>query len=344
MKLSIGNPRRFKALSLLFIFISSCLSPGFGQDLLDSVQDQSKDIVDLKDVYRAFKINHKIADQGETINLFIGEASEEELNSLLDQAIRECGALKTIRFNNDSLHFYIEKYVTSTLHIYQVARSKGVSSDAFKESLEAAAKDREKYMDYLAQTYPTSRFVKMTEEKYWETIDKKRYIKSPGYAAYKALLAKDPKAAVAALDKLLTQTTDLREYSIYQIESADQYVKHADLWDETGDETAIRKYKEILDQGQYHLYLFEAWLKWRTVTQQNNGLSKSSEIPNDTYDRLREKLALVILAHIAKHHDDEMAINEFTQIATHDIVRRFGAYPYGNQNTVEYHSLFDEKE
>lgn len=38
-----------------------------------------------------------------------------------------------------------------------------------------------------------------------------------------------------------------------------------------------------------------------------------------------------------------MAINEFLLIATHDIVRRFGNYPYGNQNTVEFHELFDEK-
>jgi hypothetical protein len=28
-------------------------------------------------------------------------------------------------------------------------------------------------------------------------------------------------------------------------------------------------------------------------------------------------------------------------MATHDNVKRFGDYQYGNQNTVEYHEIFD---
>jgi hypothetical protein len=76
------------------------------------------------------------------------------------------------------------------------------------------------------------------------------------------------------------------------------------------------------------------------VTQQNKGLSKSSEIPNDEYDKVREEVAAVILDYIAKHEKDEMAINQFLVIATHDIVLRFGQYPYGNQNTIEHHEIF----
>lgn len=109
------------------------------------------------------------------------------------------------------------------------------------------------------------------------------------------------------------------------------------------EEIAIAKYKAILDQNIYCLYLFESWLKWRTVLQQSRGLSKTSAIPNDEYDTLREHVALVILDYISRNEKDEMAINEFLLVATHDIVRRFGNYPYGNQNTLEFHELFDEK-
>lgn len=80
------------------------------------------------------------------------------------------------------------------------------------------------------------------------------------------------------------------------------------------------------------------------VTQQYiYGISKTSDIPNGEYDKMREQVALTILNHVVKNNTDEMAINEFLLMATHDIVKRFGDYPYGNQNAVEYHETFEEK-
>jgi len=124
---------------------------------------------------------------------------------------------------------------------------------------------------------------------------------------------------------------------------ADQYVKHYDSLNDIGYDTAIVKYKSILEHKDYSLYLFETWLKWRATYQHSNGLSKSSDIPNDEYNRSREEEATIILNYITMHTDDEMAINEFLLFATHDIVRRFGDYPYGNQSTLEFHELFDEQ-
>lgn len=59
-------------------------------------------------------------------------------------------------------------------------------------------------------------------------------------------------------------------------------------------------------------------------------------------DKVREQAALIVLDYINTHINDEMAINEFLLLATHGIVKRFGDYPYGNQNTVEYHETFDD--
>jgi hypothetical protein len=101
-------------------------------------------------------------------------------------------------------------------------------------------------------------------------------------------------------------------------------------------------YNEILKEKKYSLYLYETWLKWRAVSQRENGMSKSSDIPNTKYDAVREQVAAVILDYIAKHPTDKMAQNQFLVIASHDIVRRFGDYPYGNQGTVEYHEIFDD--
>src|SRR5207244_148212 len=117
-------------------------------------------------------------------------------------------------------------------------------------------------------------------------------------------------------------TTDFQEYSIYQIELADQYVKHPDSLDDNANDIAIGKYKAILDQNKHSIYLFESWLKWRLVTQQHNyGISKTSDIPNNEYDKVRAQVALTVLDFITKNDKDEMAINEFLLMATHDIVK-----------------------
>ncbi len=327
------------AVAFSFLFFTDT----FSQDLLDNVKSNSKIVTELKDVYRAYKINHKITDQKETINLFLNEGSDEELNAQLDNFIKDCNSFKQIHFNNDTLNTLVSKYVSSTIQSYQIAKSKGFSSNEFKKDYEKYKKAKEKYMNYLATAYSTAHFVSMTEGKYWQTVDKNNYIKSPEYATYKNLKTTNLKDALTLLDKISKQTTDFQEQSIYEIEFADQYVKHSDSLDDIASEIAIGKYKAILDQKKYSIYLFEAWLKWRVVTQQNMGASKSSDIPNYEYDNMREKVALVILEYLVRNESDEMAINEFTLMATHDIVRRFGAYPYGNQNTVEYHEIFDDK-
>ena len=278
------------------------------------------------------------------INVFLNDGSDAEMKTLLAGYIKVCDSLKSIHFSNDTLNSYVSKYLVSTIQSYRIAQNKGFSSSEFKKDFEKYKKEKSKYMDYLYFTYSTNHFINMTDEMYWQTNDKKNYIRSSEYATYKSLKTTNLKDALALLDVISKQTTDFQEYSIYQIESADQYVKHSDSLGDNANEIAIEKYKSILDQKKYCIYLFESWLKWRLVTQQHiYGISKTSDIPNNEYDKVREQVALTILEYITKNDKDEMAINEFLLMATHDIVKRFGDYPYGNQNTVEYHEIFDEK-
>jgi hypothetical protein len=324
-------------LSLLFFYDS------YSQDVLEGVKRNSKLIIELKDVFRAFHINNIITDQKEMINLFLNDGSNEEMKTLLEGYIKVCDSLKVIHFENDTLNTYVSKYLALTKQSYSIAKTKGFNSSDFKKDFDMYKKGKSEYMNYLYSAYSTNHFISMTEEKYWQINDKKNYIKSPDYETYKSLKTTNLKSALTLLDKISEQTTNFQEYSIYQIELADQYVKHADSLEENARDKAIEIYKAILEQKKYSIYLFEAWLKWRLVTQQfTYGLSKSSDIPNNEYDKAREQVALTILDYISTHDKDEMAINEFLLMATHDIVKRFGDYPYGNQNTVEYHQTFDD--
>ena len=70
------------------------------------------------------------------------------------------------------------------------------------------------------------------------------------------------------------------------------------------------------------------------------GSSKYSSIPNELYNNWRDKMAFVILKHISTHPEDQMAINQFLLFASHDDIKRFGSYRYGNQNVIEFYELF----
>jgi len=324
------------AVSLLFC------SNIFGSDLLDSIKNKTKLVNDLKDVYRAFNINHIISNQNELLNLDLDSGDDNPKNALR-QCIKICESLKQTHFSNPTLDAYVHKYLTLTIQSYTIAQTKGFHSAAFKADNKKYGTEYGKYMDYLIKTYPTSYFVNLTEKKYWSTLDKKNYIKSADYPEYEKLKKSDTKAGQALLEKMSNQAINFQEYTVYQIESADLYVKHPAASDNDPRILAIDKYKAIIDQNKYSIYLFEAWVKWRALVQYDTGLSKSSDIPNYVYNKKREQVALTILNHVITHPKDEMAINEFLLMATHDNVKRFGDYSFGNQSTIEYHDLFDDK-
>lgn len=332
--------------SKLFTIILSFLlfNNSYSQDLLDGIKSDSKLVSKLKDGYRAFHINHIIAEQKEMINLMVDDSTDKELKTLFGNYLQVCDSLQKIHFKNDTLKTYISNYLALTKQSYSISRNKGFNSPDFKKDFEKYKVFCDKYMNYLYSTFATHNFISMNEEMYWKTIDKNNYIKSADYEKYKKLKTTNLKEALVLLEKISKQTMDFQEYSIYQIELADQYVKNAESLNENSIDKAIEIYKSIVNQKKYSIYLFEAWLKWRIVSQQFvHGISKTSDIPNHAYDKVREQAALIVLDYINTNSNDQMAINEFLLLTTHDIVKRFGEYPYGNQNTVEYHETFDEE-
>ena len=332
-----------KFLLLIVTYLLLLYGNTYSQDPLSTIKSNSKLISELKDVFRAFHVNNIVIDQKEMINVLLSDGSDKEMKRVLDGYIKVCDALKKIQFNNDTFNTYVKSYLELTIQSYKIGQNKGFGSSEFKSDFEKYKKERNKYLDYLYSTYSTSHFIGITEEKYWQINEKVNYIKSADFETYKSLKSAKLKDALTLLNQISEKANNFQEYSIYKIEIADQYVKHPDILGDSSTDKAIDIYKSILGQNKYCIYFFESWLKWRTVTQQNNGLSKTSDIPNDEYDKVREQVALTILEYIIKNDKDEMAINEFLLMATHDIVKRFGDYPYGNQNTVEYHEIFDDK-
>jgi hypothetical protein len=302
-------------------------------------KDDTSLVSTLKDVQKAYDILHCIDDQEEQLHLYMSDKDQEEIRPFLDQCIRTCETLKGQTFGNGTLSTQLQNYLAQTIKNYQIINTPQPSQQEYKKELDAHNASRRNIANFLVTTYDLSHFVHLTEESYWKTIDKKNYIRSSRYSAYMELKKHNISQALRLLDSMYRVSPEFQEKTIYQLESADQYEKNNKALS-NGTDLAIKRYQAILDEKQYCLYLYEAWLKWRAVSQQHSGLSKSSDIPNHHYDEVRDQVANVILAHIQQNEKDEMAINQFFVIMTHDIIFRFGDYPYGNQNTVEYHELF----
>ena len=294
----------------------------------------------LKDVQKAYNVLHQIDDQAEMLPLVATNDDRQEARTYLSQCLKTCQGLKTHAYTDKELATQIRNYLDGTINDYQKLYNGRLDSNEYKSEFRAHDTHRAALADFLVKKCALDHFVHLTETSYWKTIDKKNYIRSGRYDAYLKLLAHHLPEALNLLDSIYRECPEFQEKTIYQLEAADQYeINNHTLKD--GSDQAIKRYRSIIDEKKYSLYLYETWVKWRAVTQQHAGLSKSSDIPNDHYDQVRDLVADVILSHIQQNEHDEMAINQFLVIVTHDIVFRFGDYPYGNQNTVEYHQLFD---
>ena len=326
---------------ILLLQLAIAILPRLVAQLPAAASNETSLISKLKDVQKAYHVLHRIDDQEEQLHLYVADDDPDEIHPFLRQCIKTCEGLKGQTYGNKTLGIHMHDYLDLTIKNYQALNKPTAGQKEYRKEMELHNSQRRDLTGFLVTAYALGHFVHLSEEAYWKTIDKKNYIRSNRYSAYLKLRGSNIQKAVNLLDSIYGISTDFQERTIYQLEAADQYEKNSKILS-NGSDLAIKKYLSIISKKQYCLYLFEAWLKWRVVSQQSSGLSKSSDIPNGRYDEVRDQVANVILAHIQQNEKDEMAINQFFVVMTHDIIFRFGNYPYGNQNTVEYHEIFDK--
>jgi len=315
-------------------------------DALDSITDSSKLVLELKDIYRSHKIHYLLEEQKD----FVAIDSIPFLIAYLESKAKECDSLyKLYSFYDDSLEGLVNRYIYADksqleLEINNLKFSSSNNSDTMSKELMTYNDDiRSDFLDYLNDNYKTKRLLSLSADEYWRRIDKKQYIKSSKFEEYKKLKEEDPNQAVEKIFEIIKECDNFQEKTIYGIDLADFYMTGVlDTDTILGEEWASDHYQVMMDANKYGLYLFEAWLKWRAVTQHMEyGSSKYSLIPNELYNTWRDKMAFVILKQISMHPEDQMAINQFLLFATHENIIRFGTYKYGNQNVLEFYELFN---
>lgn len=93
---------------------------------------------------------------------------------------------------------------------------------------------------------------------------------------------------------------------------------------------------KLLKSGLYNPELFRIWAIWRAMYQlEFGGMSRSSEIPNAYYNKVREICYRTCLKWIEKHPDDMVAMNCASLLSGRSNLNRYGENPFGNEGLTE---------
>ena len=100
----------------------------------------------------------------------------------------------------------------------------------------------------------------------------------------------------------------------------------------------------VLDSGRYDLALYSLFLKWRSVYQKDYyGMSNTSEIPNDKYNKKRWGVVRVIEQYVEKNPGDAWAKRQIQLLMDLPIIERGNInLPAGNTNLLHFAALFGE--
>jgi len=322
-------------------------------DRLDAVSvSNSKLNKELKDIYRIYKVYHIVTNHIENLFAKHDDGKTYKLkNKSVQEVLKQLETLKEIKYFDEKIDFHSQKLIAHTILIYNGLENNKKIDHTKKKNQALFTKLGDNFkavLNYTTKKYGGDNFNHMSDAIYWKTIAKSNYIHSKEYKAFEQLILKNNKyEAYKLLRSSIKKTKDNQEKTIYQLKLADQNVA-LDMLSGGGDNISYidksgKIYFEILNRKKYNLYLFETWLKLRALMQQNLSLDVDGEILNDKYDEIREVTIMTVFKYIQKHPKDIFAINQFLLLTTHDIIRRYGDYPYGNQNTVEYHELFDDE-
>jgi len=326
------------------LFFTSCGSSPVSErkpiDRLDSIKTDSGIVKELKDVYRVFRINDQLDIIKDDFSMCYLDDSVAAAK-VLKESFAVSDSLMNFPFYDDSIRILADMHINEFNGINRIIIKHGLQSDMLQDSFVKYKEINEQYTDFLFGKYSTNHFIKMSEDQYWKNIDKQQYIHSPEYARYLSMAKSDLKGSLELLNKIIANTKNFQEKSIYQMELANNMICHANKLDSNSITNALKIYKEVLDSPDYTLYKFEAWRRWRAASQGFiYGPMKDSEIPNNLYDGVRENCAAQILKYYVNHPKDQMALNQFLDFATHGIVYRSGEYEEGNQNMIEFSELF----
>lgn len=243
-------------------------------------------------------------------------------------------SVKTIikNISNTTYSLFNDSCITESINKYKRDISALLKSKPDKNYTQYADSLYKGIKEKIYKQYVYKELCSLNEDTFWVYIDRDRYIQNPNWSEY---LAMDRDSALMNLDQRIMGTVDPEEKNASILTWADIAYRYY------GDTDVIRAYQLVMEQGQYSIYLLEAWAKWRALMQfEIYGRSRDSEIPNKLYNQWRKECLNIIYQHIKKNPDDQMAINQYYTLADYKNMIRNGSAIMGNNSWIEMMKFF----
>ena len=245
-------------------------------------------------------------------------------------------ALWAVRYSaiaNPELRAATAHYVQGLCALIDTTQTEEQHFESFNEAITLYDE-----LDSLICTdYNLDHFGQLSEDEYWQAYDKSNVLID--IADIEERYGTDDNFTYQNLQNRFKNARSIDEKCVLAIAMAHV----TDSIDDEGQSIAIAPLRECLESDQYSIYLLEAWRTWRTLIQYSQGASRDSEIYNAFYNKMRMRCLNATFKQIAEHNDDMPAINIFLMLNAVDNICRYGPYPFGNQNMVEYYEMFPEK-
>lgn len=324
-------------------------------DGLDELGDNSKHNNRLKDVYRSYYILNSCIEMDNNfwneLNLKLHYSKEVYSDGKHKQYVvfsekelapykKKCSLLMNIKFKDKKLQIIAFQCINRLQKLFMCVKLNQkmyFRQTQFALLLLDPSGRTSVLGKYLRNNFDINNFVNLTEENYWKLNDKSNYIKDNRYETFKKLIVNERfEVATDLLRKIISETKDFQQQSIYKIQLADQLVSK-DI--KTGSNSHFLEaktiYESILKTNKYSLYLFESWVKWRSLSQAMIGFSKKDTVPNQSYEKMRLANIKTIYSYLQENPKDEMAINYFLTLSSHEAY-----FNYEKQNTEEFYEYF----
>lgn len=205
------------------------------------------------------------------------------------------------------------------------------------ESLQQAWSLYNELDSIIATGHHVTRYGALNDSLYWSRYDKQNIIVD--YGRLEQSFGTNDSELVAELQSRIGHAANIDERCVLSLSLA-----HVNMeTDDSGVNSAANVLLDCLRSGEYSIYLYEVWRTWRSMLQLAMGCSKDSELCNQYCNSVRMLCLHSIMNEIERTGGDIFAVNEFLALSSENNILRYGCFPFGNQNVVEYYELFPEQ-
>lgn len=303
-------------------------------------KERLKELQDAANVWNIYNTSFAVV---QTSMFLSSPEMQSELPGFCAYNISKMDSFMHFTFVNDTTARLAKLYVQSTKEFLERMKGASLTDEAAQAALKNSSERMDSLMRYASIRYALQRFTPLREASYYKAIAKKQYRTKENEQKMIALQeVADWRSAAKQAKAIAEDAKTPNERAVAWLDYADLWMDNNKEWSRGDDTIPTNVYRDLAFSNEFHLFKFEAWRKWRCLTQlYNYGARSSAFIPNKFYDSMRYVSVRAIANYLENQPMDSLGINEYFLLATHGPLLRYGTTDGGNQTVEELDELFD---